>query len=89
MTWHHDSEDVLRGCIRCPACRDPWSTGWLNGWSEVLFKDPPKANFCTTRPCESLLYDGVWLPAHRPAVIRLAACTSDPAITGGDRRAGV
>lgn len=52
---------------------------------EVLFNDPPMANFCTTYPRQSLLYEGVWLPAHQPVIISLAACNTDPAITGGDR----
>ncbi|MFF0492948.1 cytochrome P450 [Nocardia sp. NPDC004068] len=52
---------------------------------EVLFKDPPMANFCTTYPRQPTLLDGTWLPAHKPVVISIAACNNDPAITAGER----
>ncbi|WP_342228452.1 cytochrome P450 [Nocardia wallacei] len=49
---------------------------------EVLFNDPPMANFCTTYPRQPIMVDGVWLPAHKPVVISLAACNNDPEIRG-------
>jgi cytochrome P450 len=52
---------------------------------EVLFNDPPIANFCTTYPRQPVMVDNVWLPAHEPVVISLAACNNDPAIASGDR----
>ncbi|WP_280314039.1 cytochrome P450 [Nocardia wallacei] len=52
---------------------------------EVLFTDPPMANFCTTYPRQPVLIDHTWLPAHQPVVISLAACNNDPAIAAGDR----
>ncbi|WP_324194528.1 cytochrome P450 [Nocardia blacklockiae] len=52
---------------------------------EVLFNDPPMANFSVTYPRQPILIDNVWLPAHRPVVISLAGCNNDPAIAGGDR----
>nr|WP_232541579.1 cytochrome P450 [Nocardia bovistercoris] len=52
---------------------------------EVLFNDPPMANFCTTYPRQPILIDNTWLPAHQPVLISLAACNNDPAIRGGDR----
>ncbi len=52
---------------------------------EVLFNDPPMANFSITFPRQPILIDNVWLPAHRPVVISLAGCNNDPAIAGGDR----
>ncbi|WP_280335655.1 cytochrome P450 [Nocardia wallacei] len=52
---------------------------------EVLFTDPPMANFCTTYPRQPVLIGHTWLPAHQPVVISLAACNNDPAIAAGDR----
>ncbi|NUP25567.1 MAG: cytochrome P450 [Nocardia sp.] len=51
---------------------------------EVLFEDPPMANFSVTYPRQPILIDGVWLPAHQPVVISLAGCNNDPAISNGD-----
>ncbi|WP_280381950.1 cytochrome P450 [Nocardia wallacei] len=51
---------------------------------EVLFNDPPLANFLFTYPRRSILLDDVWLPAHRPVVISMAACNNDPEIRSGD-----
>ncbi|MBC7301890.1 MAG: cytochrome P450 [Nocardia sp.] len=52
---------------------------------EVLFHDPPMANFCTTYPRQPVMIDDVWLPANQPVVISLSACNNDPAISQGDR----
>ncbi|WP_227983223.1 cytochrome P450 [Nocardia spumae] len=52
---------------------------------EVLFTDPPMANFSITYPRQPILIDNVWLPAHQPVVVSLAACNNDPSIEGGDR----
>ncbi|MGN2639686.1 cytochrome P450 [Nocardia takedensis] len=52
---------------------------------EVLFNDPPMANFCTSYPRQPILIDNTWLPAHQPVLISLSACNNDPAIRGGDR----
>ncbi|WP_067873759.1 cytochrome P450 [Nocardia vermiculata] len=52
---------------------------------EVLFADPPLANFCMSYPRQPQLVRDVWLPADQPVVISLAACNNDPAVTGGDR----
>ncbi|WP_342213932.1 cytochrome P450 [Nocardia wallacei] len=54
------------------------------GVDEVLFTDPPMANFCTTYPRQPVLIDHTWLPAHQPVVVSLAACNNDPAIRAGD-----
>ncbi|MFC6010746.1 cytochrome P450 [Nocardia lasii] len=51
---------------------------------EVLYTDPPMANFCTTYPRQPILVDDVWLPAHQPVVISMAACNNDPAIGTGN-----
>ncbi|MGW4244334.1 cytochrome P450 [Nocardia sp. NPDC004722] len=47
---------------------------------EVLFSNPPLANFCITYPPQPLFIDGVWLPAYQPVVISMAGCNADPAI---------
>ncbi|MBF4998544.1 cytochrome P450 [Nocardia sp. BSTN01] len=52
---------------------------------EVLFSDPPLANFCMTYPRQPILIDTTWLPANQPVIISLAACNNDPEIAGGDR----
>ncbi|WP_159851299.1 cytochrome P450 [Nocardia sp. CY41] len=54
---------------------------------EVLFNDPPMANFCLSFPKQPILIDDVWLPAHQPVVISIAACNTDPAIRA-ERYAG-
>ncbi|MBB5917372.1 cytochrome P450 [Nocardia transvalensis] len=51
---------------------------------EVLFTDPPIANFCMTYPRHPILIEGVWLPAHQPVVISISACNNDPEISAGD-----
>lgn len=48
----------------------------------VLFEDPPMANYCATYPRQPILIDDVWLPAQQPVVISIAACNTDPAIVG-------
>ncbi|MFI5541827.1 cytochrome P450 [Nocardia sp. NPDC051900] len=52
---------------------------------EVLFQDPPLANFCFSYPRQPVLIGTVWLPAHQPVVISMAACNNDPEISGGER----
>jgi cytochrome P450 len=47
---------------------------------EVLFNDPPMANYCISYPRQPMLIDGIWLPAHQPVVISMTACNNDPAI---------
>ncbi|WP_063126437.1 cytochrome P450 [Nocardia fusca] len=51
---------------------------------EVLFNDPPMANYCISYPRQPILIDNVWLPAHQPVVISMAACNNDPAIRTGN-----
>ncbi|MRH91741.1 cytochrome P450 [Nocardia sp. SYP-A9097] len=50
---------------------------------EVLFDDPPMANFCISYPRQPVLVEDTWLPAHQPVVISMAACNTDPAIRAG------
>lgn len=49
---------------------------------EVLFNDPPMANFCTTYPHQPIMVDDIWLPANQPVVISLTGCNNDPQIRG-------
>ncbi|MFJ4657261.1 cytochrome P450 [Nocardia sp. NPDC088792] len=50
--------------------------------NELLFKDPPLANFGITYPAQPSRVDGVWLPANQPVVTSMAACNNDPSIAG-------
>ncbi|RMI35830.1 cytochrome P450 [Nocardia stercoris] len=49
---------------------------------ELLYTDPPGANYCLSYPRHPILVDGVWLPAHQPVMISMAACNNDPEIRG-------
>ncbi|NNH72443.1 cytochrome P450 [Nocardia uniformis] len=51
---------------------------------EVLFANPPLANYCITYPRQPMLIDDVWLPAHQPVLISMAACNNDPAVRSSD-----
>ncbi|GGK93002.1 cytochrome P450 [Nocardia jinanensis] len=51
---------------------------------EVLFNDPPMANYCISYPRQPILIADLWLPAHQPVMISMAACNNDPAIRTGD-----
>ncbi|WP_062992100.1 cytochrome P450 [Nocardia anaemiae] len=51
---------------------------------EVLFADPPMANFCVTYPRQPILSSNIWLPANEPVVISMAACNNDPTISSGE-----
>ncbi|MFG3384191.1 cytochrome P450 [Streptomyces sp. NPDC047999] len=50
---------------------------------EVLYTDPPLANYCITYPSYPADVDGTLLPAHQPVVISMAACNNDPDLTLG------
>jgi cytochrome P450 len=54
---------------------------------EVLYQDPPMANYALSFPPYPVQIDGVWLPADQPVVISMSACDNDPAIAS-DHRAG-
>jgi cytochrome P450 len=51
---------------------------------EVLFNDPPMANYCISYPRQPILIEDVWLPAHQPVLISMAGCNNDPAIRTGE-----
>ncbi|WP_084505396.1 cytochrome P450 [Nocardia harenae] len=55
---------------------------------EVLFNDPPLANQLVTYPRQPVLIDDVWLPAHQPVVISMAACNNDPMVRRTDQITG-
>ncbi|AHH18393.1 putative cytochrome P450 [Nocardia nova SH22a] len=50
---------------------------------QVLFADPPLPNNCIRYPVRPILIDSVWLPAHQPVVVSMAACNNDPDAGGG------
>ncbi|GGL07362.1 cytochrome P450 [Nocardia jinanensis] len=52
---------------------------------DVLFNDPPLANYLLTYPRQPILIDDAWLPAHQPIVVSIAACNNDPAVRSSDR----
>ncbi len=52
---------------------------------DVLFNDPPLANYMVTYPRQPILIDDIWLPAHQPIIISIAACNNDPTVRSGDR----
>ena len=51
---------------------------------ELLFNDPPLANYLITYPRQPMFVDDVWLPADQPVVISIAAANNDPAIRAAD-----
>ncbi|WP_328397767.1 cytochrome P450 [Nocardia sp. NBC_00416] len=61
------------------------SLSTLDALDEVLFNDPPLANFLITYPRHPVLVDDVWLPAHQPVLVSMAACNNDPAIRAENR----
>ncbi|MGV9680142.1 cytochrome P450 [Nocardia sp. NPDC003482] len=54
------------------------SLSTLDALDEVLFTNPPLANYCVTYPRQPVVIDDTWLPAHEPVVISMAACNRDP-----------
>lgn len=50
---------------------------------ERLTSDPPMANYCVTYPQQPVMLDKVWLPAHQPVIISMAACNTDPELEPG------
>ncbi len=52
---------------------------------EVLFNDPPLANYLVTYPRQPIFIDDVWLPADQPVLISIAAANNDPTIRADDR----
>jgi cytochrome P450 len=52
---------------------------------EVLWTDPPLANFAMTYPAQDVDFAGVRLPKDQPVVISLAAANTDPALANEHR----
>jgi cytochrome P450 len=52
---------------------------------EVLWTDPPLANFAITYPAQDVDFAGVRLPKDQPVVISLAAANTDPALAAQHR----
>ncbi|MFC9897132.1 cytochrome P450 [Nocardia sp. NPDC127579] len=68
--------------LRDPRYFGPASLTTTDAVNELLFTDPPLANFGFTYPPQPIYVDGEWLPAHQPVVISMAACNTDPAVFG-------
>ncbi|MFD8245660.1 cytochrome P450 [Nocardia sp. NPDC059691] len=84
-------QNLIVNTVRMLLTEDRFAGGLLGGsvtthaaLDEVLFTDPPLANLCTTFPRQPILIDGVWLPAHQPVVISMAACNNDPSVTADE-----
>ncbi|WP_280277362.1 cytochrome P450 [Nocardia wallacei] len=84
--------NLILNTLRLALTDDRFALGLTSGTlhtrdavDETLFHDPPLANFCVSYPRRPMLIDDVWLPAHQPVVISLAACNTDPAVNRGDR----
>ncbi|PBC60651.1 cytochrome [Streptomyces sp. Tue6028] len=54
---------------------------------EVLWSDPPMANYAVHYPVHDVVYEGASLRAGDPLVVSFAAANTDPALTS-DQRAG-
>ncbi|HEV7977180.1 cytochrome P450 [Amycolatopsis sp.] len=52
---------------------------------EVLWTDPPMANYSASYPLEDLDFGGIRLPAAEPVVISFAAANTDPELIGDQR----
>lgn len=60
----------------------------IDALDEVLFDDPPMANFCTTYPRQPIMVENTWLPANQPVVISLTGCNNDPEIRSDQEDTG-
>jgi cytochrome P450 len=61
------------------------SLGVEDALDEVLWTDPPLANFAITFPPNDVDFAGTRLPANQPVVISLAAANNDPALAAVHR----
>ncbi|MEU7634129.1 cytochrome P450 [Nocardia sp. NPDC049220] len=80
-------QNLIINTLRLMLTDDRFASGLIGGslstrdaLDEVLFTDPPMANYCVSFPRQPVLIEGAWLPAHQPVVISMAACNNDPAI---------
>ncbi|MBF6302937.1 cytochrome P450 [Nocardia amamiensis] len=84
-------QNLIVNTLRLMLTDDRFAGNFLGGslstrdaLDEVLFNDPPMANYCVSYPKQPILIDGVWLPAHQPVVISMTGCNNDPAINTGE-----
>ncbi|TDC78760.1 cytochrome P450 [Actinomadura sp. 7K507] len=52
---------------------------------EILWTDPPMANYATTFPRQDTDFHGYRLPAHQPVLISYAAANTDPSRSAANR----
>ncbi|MCO6007085.1 cytochrome P450 [Actinoallomurus purpureus] len=66
---------------------DVWGGNLLieDALDELLWTDPPIANFAFTYPDRDVDFRGVRLPADQPVVISFAAANTDPSTASGNR----
>jgi cytochrome P450 len=66
---------------------DVWGGNLLieDALDELLWTDPPIANFGFTYPRHDVEFRGTILPAHQPVVIGYSAANTDPYTTAGSR----
>ncbi|MEV6139391.1 cytochrome P450 [Nocardia sp. NPDC051990] len=83
--------NLIVNTLRLMMTNDRFGGGMVSGslstgdaLEELLFTDPPLANFCFSYPRQPIFIDGVWLPAHQPVLISMSACNNDPAVHSGD-----
>lgn len=87
-------QNLIANAIRLLLADDRFA-GDLSGGSlpveealdEVLWTDPPMANYSASYPVEDTDFAGVRLPAAEPVVISFAAANNDPAL-GEQQRSG-
>lgn len=53
---------------------------------EILWTDPPMANYGTTFPRQDIDFHGYRLPAHQPVLVSYAAANTDPSRWTADRK---
>ncbi|MCP9954059.1 cytochrome P450 [Actinomadura madurae] len=53
---------------------------------EILWTDPPMANYGTTFPRQDVDFHGHRLPAHQPVLVSYAAANTDPSRATADRK---
>ncbi|WP_280402597.1 cytochrome P450 [Nocardia carnea] len=85
--------NLIANTLRLILTDERFAAGMLDGRlstrdavDEVLFTDPPVANYCATYPRQPVLIDGYWIPPHQPVLIGITACNTDPRVTSGDIR---
>ncbi|MFI6333584.1 cytochrome P450 [Streptomyces sp. NPDC050535] len=86
-------QNLIAGSLRLLLCDERFADG-LSGGSlpvddaldELLWTDPPLANYAVHFPKRDVEYAGALLRAGEPLVVSLAAANTDPALTEHQRR---